>query len=81
MDQIKLDLKSKIITGKKTCRLSIPCSEEFINRLDEQAERFGTERAKLAYQFVLEGMQKAFGEIFMAELRGDEKLQDLFNKG
>ena len=81
MEQMKLDLKTRIATGKKNQRLSIPCSEDFLKNLDEQAERFGTDRAKLAFQFVLEGMQKAMGEIFMAELRGDETLSDFLKRG
>ena len=79
MNQLSLiNFKDKITTEKKTARITIPCSDSFISLLDEQARRFGTDRAKLAFKYVLEGMQKSVGEIFMLELRGDEKLSDIF---
>ncbi len=76
--QLSLNFKERISSEKKTARVTIPCSDSFINLLDELAKKYGTDRAKLAFQFVVEGMQKSIGNVFMAELRGDEKLSDLF---
>lgn len=78
--QLNFDLRTRITTGKKTERLSIPCSDELLKLLDDQAQKLGTERAKLAYQYVLEGIVKTIGEIFMTELRGDEKLSEILAK-
>ncbi|MCK5608688.1 hypothetical protein KAR91_42820 [Candidatus Pacearchaeota archaeon] len=76
MDQLTLNLKERITTGKKNQRLSIPCSDTFLEVIDKQAEKMNTTRAELTYRFVLEGMQKAWGKIFMMELHGDKKLSD-----
>ena len=77
MLQMDLDFKRKIRDGKKTARLSIPCSEEFLKFLDMEADLLGTDRAKLAHRFVMEGLQKGIGKIFMAEPFKDEKLGDI----
>jgi hypothetical protein len=77
MEQLKLDFSRQITTGKKTFRLAIPCSEEFIQLLDQQAQALNTTRAALSYQFVLEGMQRTLGHIFMTEFHGSTPLRDL----
>ena len=77
MEQIRLDLRNRITTGKKTQRLAIPCSEEFLEMLDRQAVKLNTTRAELAYRYVLNGMKETLGEIFLVELHGDKRLSEL----
>jgi len=81
MEQLKLDFSTKpIISGKKRNRLSIPCSDEFLIILEKLAEMSGTSRAELGFKFVLEGMQKTLGNVFMAEPHLDKTLRDLLEK-
>lgn len=78
MRQLTLDFQPKpIATGKKTQRLAIPCSDEFMQFLDMLAQMHNSTRDELAFDFVLEGMQKALGNIFMAEPHIDKKLSEL----
>ncbi len=65
------------MSGKKTARLSIPCSEEFIRFLDMEADLLGTDRARLAHRFVLRGLQQELGNLFISEPFLDDKLGDL----
>ena len=82
MPHIQLDLDFHAVTsGKKTERLSIPCSSAFLKFLDMEADLLGTDRAKLAHRFVLEGLQKGLGKLFMAEPFTEDVLSDLMNKG
>ena len=81
MQQLRLDFTSKpIISGKKSQRLAIPCSDEFMAFMDLLSGMVGKSRAELAFEFVLEGMQRTLGNVFMAEPRMDEKLRDLLEK-
>jgi hypothetical protein len=81
MQQLKLDFTSKpIISGKKNQRLAIPCSDEFMEFMDLLSNMVGKSRAELAFDFVLEGMQRALGNVFMAEPRMDKKLRDLLSQ-
>ena len=77
MHQITFTLQPKILVGKKTERLSIPCSSEFIGLVDRIAAMKGTTRAEFAFEAVLNAMKSSLGEIFMAELHGDETVADL----
>ncbi len=77
MVQLNFDFKRRIIAGKKTQRLCIPCSEEFLHFLDLQADLLNTDRARLAHRFVMEGMQKELGNLFISEPYINEKLGDL----
>jgi hypothetical protein len=75
--QLTLNLKDKITTGKKDKRLAVPCNEYFLDMIDKQAARMNTDRANLAYRFIVEGMQKTMGELLMLDNLADEKLRDL----
>jgi len=78
---LKLDFSAKpIVAGKKRQRLSIPCSDEFLAFLEKLSTLVGKTRAELAFDFVLEGMQKTLGNVFMAEPYIDKKLRDLLEK-
>jgi hypothetical protein len=78
MDQLRLDFSAKpIISGKKRQRIAIPCSDEFLSILDILSTKFGTTRAELAFNYVLEGMQKSLGNAFMAEPHLDKSLRQL----
>lgn len=80
--QLNLNFSTKpIVSGKKTERLAVPCSEEFLKFLDLLSELLDTSRAELAFQFVLDGMQKALGNAFMAEPHLEKSLKDILNKG
>lgn len=75
--QLTLNLRSKLTTGKKTARFTIPCSEEFLEWVDKVAAHRGQSRAEFGYEAALEKMKESIGEIFMAELHADKKLGDL----
>ena len=78
---MKLDFSIRpIVSGKKLMRLAIPCSEEYLKALDLLAGMVGETRATLAHKFVLEGMQKTLGVVFMAEPHQDKKLRELLEK-
>lgn len=68
------------MSGKKNQRLAIPCSDEFLEFVDLLSKMVGKSRAELAFDFVLEGMQRTLGNVFMAEPRLDSKLRDLLEK-
>jgi len=81
MDQVKLDFtRSPIVTGKKNQRLSIPCSDELLEMVDFQANKLGTSRAELGFQFVVEGLQRNLGTILMSDHYADTKLKDLLHR-
>jgi hypothetical protein len=75
--QITLTLRDTIKTGKKTERLSIPCSEEFLALVDQVSRLKGTTRAEFSFGAVLKEIQNAIGEIFLTELHGDETVAEL----
>lgn len=81
MQQLKLDFSSKpIVSGKKNQRLAIPCSDEFLAFVDLLSKMVGKSRAELAFDFVLEGMQRTLGNVFMAEPHMEKKLRDLLKE-
>lgn len=81
MQQLKLDFSAKpIVSGKKRQRLSIPCSDEFLSFVDMLSKMVGKTRAELAFEFVLEGMQRTLGNVFMAEPHMEKQLRDLLGK-
>lgn len=81
MEQLKLDFSTRpIVAGKKRQRLAIPCSDEFLAFIDMLSNMVGKSRAELAFDFVLEGMQRTLGNVFMAEPRVDKKLRDLLER-
>lgn len=81
MEQLKLDFSAKpIVSGKKLERLCIPWSPAFLGILQDLADILGTSRAELGFSFVLEGMQKTLGNVFMAEPHLDKKLRDVLEK-
>jgi len=76
MDQLRLDFSAKpIMAGKKTQRIAIPCSDEFLRFLDLLASITGRTRAELAFDFVLRGMQQMIGNVFMAEPHLEKSLR------
>jgi len=81
MKQMKLNFEARpIVSGKKNQRLAIPCSDEFMSFMDLLSNMVGKSRAELAFEFVLEGMQRTLGNVFMAEPHMDKKLRDLLEK-
>jgi len=81
MPQISINFNpSPIATGKKTDRVTFTCSSEFGNILQKEADMLGTTRSELAFQFVLEGMQRTLGTIFMAEPHSDKKVSELLKR-
>jgi hypothetical protein len=75
--QITLTLRDTIKTGKKTERLSIPCSEEFLALVDQVSRLKGTTRAEFSFGAVLKEIQNAIGEIFLTELHGEKTVAEL----
>jgi len=81
MPQLNLNFNNgPITTGKKTERLTIPCSDEFIKFLQKESDMLGLTKSELAFQFVLEGMQKTLGTLFLAEPYADKKLSELLKR-
>ncbi len=81
MKQLAIDFTPQpIMTGKKTERLAVPCSPEFIQFLDMLARLHNRTRAELAFDFILEGMQRALGNAFMAEPFLEKQLSELMSK-
>ena len=81
MKQMVLDFSLKpIANGKKTERLAIPCSEEYLAFLDLLAKLHNSTRAELAFSFVLEGMQKSLGSAFIFEPYLEKTLHELMPK-
>jgi hypothetical protein len=56
-----------IVTGKKTERLPIACSEEFKQTLSMVANLLGQSPSQLAHRYVVEGMIKDLGNIMLAQ--------------
>lgn len=79
MDQLKLPLQKRITIGKKNQRLSIPCSDEFLDLVDRLAELLGMTRAEFGFEAVLKHIQEKTGEVFLAELHGDKRVSEFFD--
>lgn len=74
--QMTLDFSRRITNGKRTERITVSSSEEFRTILDMVAERFGETRAELAFRYILEGLQRDIGKVFMAELHSDKPISE-----
>ena len=80
MPQLTINFNNSISTGKKTDRVTFTCSSEFGSILQQEANMLGTTRSELAQEFVLEGMQRTLGTIFMAEPHSDKKVSELLKR-
>ena len=81
MPQISINFNpGPIATGKKADRVTFTCSSSFGGILQKEADMLGTTRSELAFQFVLEGMQRTLGTIFMAEPHSDKKVSELLKR-
>ena len=76
-NQMSLDFRAKAITGKKTQRITITCSEDFKTIIEKIATLQDTDASKLGHRYFVEGIQRDLGTIFMAEPHLDSKLKDI----
>lgn len=78
MRQLAIDFKPQpMISGKKLSRLTVACSEEFLEILDRLARMHRLSRAEFAHALIVEGMQKSLGSVFMAEPHLEKRLSEL----
>ena len=77
--QLNLDFTRSlpIITGKKTERLPIACSEEFKQTLSMVANLLGQSPSQLAHRYVVEGMIKDLGNIMLSQPMSSMSLQEV----
>lgn len=74
--QMTLDFSRRITRGKRTERITASSSEEFLAVFDVVADRLGLTRGELAFKYLLEGVQRDLGTIFMAELHSDKPVSE-----
>lgn len=80
MRQLAIDFTPKpMISGKKLSRLTVPCSEEFLDIFDKLAQMNRMSRAEFGHFLLLDGMQKALGNVFMSEPHLDKRLSELLS--
>ena len=80
MRQLTIDFQpNPIVNGKKLAKLTIPCSDDFLDFIDKLAKLHGMPRAPFAHRLVLEGMQRYLGSAFMAEPHLDKRLDELLS--
>lgn len=81
MSQLSLDFsKQKIVSGKKTSRIPIACSEEFKSLVDLVAHLLDSSTSEISHRYILEGIQRDIGNIFMTEPHLDKSLRQIVSK-
>lgn len=72
--------KSKITSGKKLSRIPVACSEEFKSFVEMVARILDVSTSELSHRYILEGMQRDIGNIFMSEPHLDKSLKQIISK-
>lgn len=83
MTQIKLDFSRKGITaddGKKACRISITCSEQFKEFFDLMVKARRSTASELGYEYLLDGMKDDLSSLFLAQPHLDKSLRELMKR-
>lgn len=80
MEQIKIDLQPMTIDqGKKTERLTCSCSEDFLLFVEKMASMRNLTRSELVYEYVVMGLKRDVGSIFLGAQHLDKPIRDLLN--
>lgn len=80
-DQLVLNLRPRVIDdGKKLCRLSCTCSDDFKDFIDKIARLRKTTVSELIYEYALDGMKKDITEIYLPAPHLDKTLRDVLGK-
>jgi len=82
--QLGLDFSKRKIpadSGKRLCRLTVSCSEDFQAFLDLLVAKLGTDRSKLMHRYIVEGMQRDLAELLMPQPHLDESLRKILSRG
>jgi len=81
MSQLKLDFTKKQITsGKREHRITITCNDSLKSILDQIIQIQDTDMSKLGYRYLIEGIQRDIGDIFMAAPHLKNSLEDIVKK-
>jgi hypothetical protein len=66
--------------GKKECRISITCSEQFKEFFDLMVRTRGTTVSELGYVYLLNGMKNDLASIFLSHPHLDKSLRELMKQ-
>ena len=83
MSQLTLDFSRKILTtddGKKSCRISITCSEQFKEFFDLMVKARQSTVSELGYEYLLDGMKDDLSSVFLAQPHLDKSLRELMKR-
>lgn len=77
--QLNFDFSRRIPPpeGKKTERLTVPCSTEFKEFLQKLAAMQQVTVAELLYRYALDGMREDLSKVFLTFPHLDKKLRDV----
>jgi len=80
-EQLLLNLRPRVIDdGKKMCRLSCTCSDDFKDFIEKIARLRKTTISELMYEYVLDGMKKDITEIYLPAPHLDKTLRQIIAK-
>ena len=83
MNQLALNFSKKSITtddGKKACRISITCSEQFKEFFDLMVKARRSTVSALGYEYLLDGMKDDLSSVFLAQPHLDTSLRELMKR-
>ena len=80
-NQLVLNLRPRVIDdGKKLCRLSCTCSDDFKEFIEKIAKLRKTSISELIYEYALDGMKKDITEIYLPAPHLDKTLREVLAK-
>ena len=75
---MKIDLEKKAIPQlEATEAVKVPCSPELVGMLNSLAELLNTTGQGLAYRYIVEGLQRDVGDIFVVQAHLDKPLREV----
>lgn len=77
MNQLSLNLKEKILLGKKLETLSFRASTELAEQIDKLANKKYSSRSDLILKWVIAGLTQELGEQLLLESYADKKLREI----
>lgn len=77
MNQLTLNLKEKILLGKKLETLSFRASTDLAEQIDKLANKKYSSRSDLILRWVIDGLTRELGEVYLLEVHADRKLSEL----
>ena len=73
---LQFPVANPIVNGKKLARIPVACSDEFKSWVQNMAKLQGSDVSTICHRYILEGMQRDLGTVFMAEPHADKRLRD-----